>query len=295
MKKTRRIALKITAAGCFLMFFGAMLCSCSSDDDPEATDGANRRSMRHLTISSASTGMRKVKINQESLVAAWQKNDQPTYVNLSALPYALYYGLLTSAKDDVLTTLTGDVMCSNADDIAVIFPAVTPVKPAGEDAYFTVNLSGQKGTLDDIGAHYHYAYGVAQGVTVKGDIASGSIPQMKSLLSLCKFMFSYGGNPVDVKSVQIGWGQTGSVGYPNTGKVYFSDPENTHAEGDAPNGPLTITLDAPTSNGVYVALFPCDSKLTFHFTVSDGTSTYTSTKNAKMLEGKYYEVDIALE
>ncbi len=279
------------------MFISAMLCACSSDDDTATQKDSNQRSMRQLTISSTSMGMRKANIDPSSLEAAWQTTDRPMYVNLSAvLSGTLYYGLLTPAKAGVTTTLTGNVMCANADDIAVIFPAVTPVKPSGRDAYFPIDLSGQKGTLDDIGERYHYVYGVAKGVTVKGDIASGSIPQMKSLLSLCKFHFTYGGSPVSVKSVQIGWGPTGSAGYPNTGTASLSDPDNVHAEGDTPSGPLTITLDKPTEDGVvYVALFPCDDKLIFHFTVSDGTSTYTSTKKAKMLEGKFYEVEVALE
>lgn len=279
------------------MFISAMLCACSSDDDTATQKDSNQRSMRQLTISSTSMGMRKANIDPSSLEAAWQTTDRPTYVNLSAvLSGTLYYGLLTPAKAGVTTTLTGNVMCANADDIAVIFPAVTPIKPAGRDAYFPIDLSGQKGTLDDIGERYHYVYGVAKEVTVKDDIASGSIPQMKSLLSLCKFHFTYGDSNVSVKSVQIGWGPTGSAGYPNTGTASLSDPDNVHAEGDTPSGPLTITLDKPTEDGVvYVALFPCDEKLIFHFTVSDGTSTYTSTKKAKMLEGKYYEVEVALE
>ena len=244
MRQIRKIVLKIAAAGCCLMFVCAMLCSCSSDDDTATPEDGNQRSMRQLTITRASSGMRKVKIDPTSLEAAWQTTDRPTYVNLSAvLSGTLYYGLLTPAK----------------------------------------------------AAHYHYAYGVASGISVRDNIASGTIDEMKSLLSLCKFNFTYGGSPVSVKSVQIGWGSTGSVGYPNTGTASLTDPDNVHAEGDTPSGPLTITLDKPTEDGVYVALFPCDDRLTFHFTVSNGTNTYTATKTAKMLEGKYYEVDIALE
>jgi hypothetical protein len=53
--------------------------------------------------------------------------------------------------------------------------------------------------------------------------------------------------------------------------------------------------EANAEGVVYVALFPCDSKLTFHFTVSDNdNNTYTATKTAKMLEGKYYEVPVAV-
>ena len=100
-----------------------------------------------------------------------------------------------------------------------------------------------------------------------------------------------------MKSVQIGWGLTGSVGYPQrgTGTVSLAAPENVSVETDAPDGPLTVMLSEANAEGVvYVALFPCSDKLTFHFTVSDGKNTYTATKNAKMLEGKYYEVPVAV-
>ena len=152
MRQIRKIVLKIAAAGCCLMFVSAMLCSCSSDDDTATPEDGNQRSMRQLTITRASSGMRKAKIDPTSLEAAWQATDRPTYVNLSAvLSGTLYYGLLTPAKAGVTTTLTGNVMCANADDIAVIFPAVTPVKPAGRDAYFPIDLSGQKGTRCRLG------------------------------------------------------------------------------------------------------------------------------------------------
>lgn len=298
MRQIRKIVLKIAAAGCCLMFVSAMLCSCSSDDDTATPEDGNQRSMRQLTITRASSGMRKAKIDPTSLEAAWQTTDRPTYVNLSALPSNnLYHGALTPTGAGISTTLTGNVYCSNGDDIAVIFPKATPVKPAGEGGYFTIDLSGQKGTLDDIGAHYHYAYGVASGISVRDNIASGTIDEMKSLLSLCRFTFTHGGSPVNVKSVQISWGDTGTAGYPNTGTASLAATLDVHAKSGTPVGqPLTIMLDEPTGDGVvYVALFPCDDRLTFHFTVSDGTNTYTATKTAKMLEGKYYEVEVALE
>ena len=288
------MALKIATIGCWLMLIGAMLCSCSSDDDTATQEDSNGRRLRQLTIANA-TMMTRATIDPTSLSAAWQTTDKPVYVNLSLLPGEVRYGNLTPTAAGVTTTLTGNVYCGNGDDIAVIFPAVTPEKPAGDAAYFTINLSGQKGTLEDIGAHYHYVYGVASGITVNGNTASGTIDKMKSLLSLCKFNFTHDGSPVNVASVQIGWGETGAVGYPKTGTALLAAPEGVHAKSDAPDGPLTITLDTPTEDGVYVALFPCDDRLTFHFTVSDGTNSYTATKTAKMLEGKYYEVDIALE
>jgi hypothetical protein len=82
--------------------------------------------------------------------------------------------------------------------------------------------------------------------------------------------------------------------------VSLADPANVSAVGGSSDGPLTITLDEANSAGVvYVALFPCDEKLTekltFHFTVSDGTNNYTATKKAKMLAGKYYEVPVTVK
>lgn len=278
------------------MLVGIMLGACSSDDDT-MTEEDGGRSMRQLTIADASMGTRAT-IDPLSLNAAWELSDRPTYVNLSAqLSGELYYGMLTPTVAGTSTTLAGSVYCRQGDDIAVIFPTVTPVMSAGKDAYFTIDLSGQKGTLSDIGARYHYVYGVASGVTVSGDKATGTISEMKSLLSLCKFTFTHSGSPVSVKSVQIGWGTNGATGYPQTGTVTLNqNPTEVHAEGDTPTGSLTVTLDEAFPTGViYVALFPCDSKLTFHFSVSDGTHTYTGTKSAKMLEGRFYEVEIAVE
>jgi hypothetical protein len=175
---------------------------------------------------------------------------------------------------------------------------VTPVLPASGNAYYPIDLSGQKGTLADIGARYHYIYGVVEVTSTDNGTATGTISNTKSLLSLCKFTFTNGDKPVNVKSVLINYKAeyTGNlVGYPQAGTVSLADPENVSAKADASNGPLTVTLDNVNAAGVvYVAMFPEADKQTFHFTVSDGSNTYTATKNAKMLEGKYYDVPVAV-
>ena len=207
-------------------------------------------------------------------------------------------------------SLSGSVYCRLGDYLAVIYPTVGTIeKPLANNAYFTIDLGGQKGTLEDIGDHYHYVYGVGEVMSVDGNTASGTISNTKGLLSLCKFTFKKDANPVNVKTLQIGYGSTGTAGYPQTGQVTMpltDVVDNVHVEADAPAGtPLTITLpDAnPNPTGVvYVALFPGgyydtqydDGRLVFHFTVSDGTNTYTGTKKAVLKEGKYYEVDIAV-
>lgn len=283
---------RVKFIGYWFMVMAALLCSCSSDDDNTPQDDNSGRRMRQLTISNVSMNTRAT-IDPSTYEATWATTDRPTYINLSAQP-ELHYGTLIPSTAEASTTLTGSVYCKQGDNIAIVLPTVTPVLPS-VDISFPINLSGQKGTLADIGARYHYIYGVGTVTSIDGGTATGTISNTKSLLSLCKFTFTNGGNPVNVKSVQIGWGTGGAAGYPQTGTVSLANPASVSAVTDAPSGPLTVTLDEPNAAGVvYVALFPCSDKLTFHFTVSDGTNTYTATKNAKMLEGKYYEVPVAV-
>lgn len=277
----------------WFMVMAALLCSCSSDDDNTPQDDNSGRRMRQLTISNVSMNTRAT-IAPSTYAVTWATTDRPTYINLSAQP-ELHYGTLIPSTAEASTTLTGSVYCKQGDNIAIVLPTVTPELPSGGTLSFPINLSGQKGTLTDIGANYHYIYGVGTVTATDGITATGTITNTKSLLSLCKFTFTNGGNPVNVKSVQIVWGTGGAAGYPQTGTVSLANPASVSAEAGDPSGPLTVTLDEPNAEGVvYVVLFPCSDKLTFHFTVSDGTYTYTATKNAKMLEGKYYEVPVAV-
>ena len=293
---------------------GVALCSCSSDDDttaiPAPEPDSDGRAMRQLTITDASAVSTRVAINADTYAATWEANDQATYFNLSYQEPELRYGTLTASSAGASTSLSGSVYCTASDYLAVIYPTVGTIEqPSGNDPYFTIALSGQKGTLEDIGDHYHYVYGVGKVTSVEGNTASGTISNTKGLLSLCKFTFKKEGTPVSVKTLQIGYGTNGAAGYPQTGQVsmpLIDVVDNVHVEADAPTGtPLTISLpDAnPNPTGVvYVALFPGgyydtqygDGRLVFHFTVSDGTNTYTGTKKAVLKKGNYYAVDIAV-
>ena len=293
---------QIRVKGVWCWMLAVMLCSCSSDDDTTPQEDSNGRCMRQLTISNVQMNTRAT-IDPLTYAAAWATTDRPTYINLSRLSEGLHYGTLTPSAAGASTTLTGNVYCGVGDNIAIILPTVIPVLPSGESApSFTIDLSGQKGTLADIGARYHYIYGVGTVTSTDGGTATGSITNTKSLLSLCKFTFKNGENPVNVKSVQINYKSeytSNLMGYPQTGKVSLLAnlaAVSALADKSPYSGPLSITLDNSNAEGiVYVAMFPEADKLTFHFTVSDGTKTYTATKSAKMLEGRYYEVTVAVE
>lgn len=297
MKQARRNTLIALSFIICLLSFSTTLCSCSSDDETAADtqEDSNGRRMRQLTISNVSMATRAT-IDPSNYAAAWATNDKATYFNLSASQQGrdTRYGALTASAAGTNTTLTGDVWCANGDNIAVIFPAMPDNFSKPSDGYFTINLNGQKGTLADIGTNYHYVYGEARKLTVSGNSVTGTIPSMKSLLSLCKFTFTNNGNPVNVKSVQINYfsTMTSSIkGYPTTGTVtndplyvVTNDPDYNYelyqsndefayrldmkgiiakASTGTYSGPLTISLANANADGVvYAALFPVGSPAT---------------------------------
>ena len=277
------------------------LPACSSDDDsplPGIEEDADGRALRQLTISDAS--LTRATIDDATHAAIWNAGDVATYVNLSLLPGELNYRNLTAASPGQTTLLKGDVYCGLGDNLALIYPSVTSVNVnSTSEVSYTVNLREQKGTLADVGQRFHYVFGVAKVTNVDGKTATGEASSMKSLLALCKFKFSDGTNPIAVKELKIKCGKTGGVDYPLSGTVTLSTTSSTNnvkvLPSDSDKGTLTITLDKPTTEGVYVALFPVDISLDFHFTVNDGSGNiYTGTAKAKLSAGKYYDSTLIL-
>ena len=274
------------------------LPACSSDDDsplPGIEEDADGRALRQLTISDAS--LTRATIDDATHAATWDAGDVATYVNLSLLPGGMKFGDLMAASSAQTTLLQGQVYCGLGDNLALIYPSVTPAK----DGYYTLKLTGQKGTLADVGQRYHYVFGVAEvkKVDKENNTATGEASSMKSLLALCKFKFSDGTNPIAVKELKIKWGKTGGVDYPLSGTVTLSTTSSTNnvkvLPSDSDKGTLTITLDKPTIEGVYVVLFPEAQSLTYHFTVKDGSDDiYTGTAEAKLSAGKYYDSTLKL-
>ena len=279
------------------------LPACSSDDDnplPGIEEDSNGRALRQLTINDAS--LTRATIDAATLAAEWSAGDVATYVNLSLLSGGMESGDLTAASSAQTTLLEGNVYCGNGDHMAVIYPKVNPVldsSSSAADCYYTVDLSEQTGTLVGIGQQFHHVFGVAEVTKVENKTATATVSPMKSLLALCKFTFSDGTNPIAVNKLKISYGSFGTAGYPKTGTVTLdanSSADNvTVVATKSYSGPLTITLEPATTEGVYVALFPTDQSSDFHFTVDDGSGNiYTGTATAKLSAGKYYDSTLIL-
>lgn len=174
---------------------------------------------------------------------------------------------------------------------------------------FTIDLSGQAGTLADIATRYHFVYGIGDVTSVTESTATATISSMKSLLAVCKFTFNDGSNTIPVKRLDIGYADATyeyfETGYPPTGTVNpfkkvddvttIVPLEEICVTAASPSDyPLTFDFGDQTSDVVYAALFPVSSQL-FHFTVTtNDEGIYTGTATATLKAGKYYPVNLKL-
>ena len=279
-----------------LLTFGAVQTACSSDDGQEGTkQRTDGRKVRRLTISDVPLTRATLSDNTNTLGASWNAGDEATLLNVSAVQSEILYGNFTAASDAATTTFTGSITCGPQDKLALIYPKVTLATDNGQ---FTINLSGQKGALDDVATRYHYVYGVGEVTSVTDNTATAVISSMQSLLAVAKFTFKDedSGNAIPVQTLTINYGDA-STGYPTTGTVtpnavasaVAAAPSNNQQEWQ----PLTVSLDSETASGVYVTLFPINGDY-FHFTVTNNNGTYTGTARATLKAGKYYPVTLTL-
>lgn len=292
-----------------LLLSGMALAACSSDDD-ESVESSNGRKLRQLTIAEVpvtkdAPTSKKVKItdNSSSLDASWTKDDMVTYFNVSSLSQVdMDYGKLTAASSTSTSMFQGSVNCKTGDRVALLYPAKNPILSGKDRGKFTISLSGQKGTLEDIEEHFHYVYGVAEVTSVTDQTATATIDNMQSLLAVCKFSFTDGSISIPVNSLTINFYDNEyaySIGYPLTAMLTptagvssltlaYPDQEDWEETG------LSVNLDAETSNGVYVALFPYSPTGYMHFTVTGSSGTYTGMAKASLKAGRYYPASLKL-
>ena len=294
-----------------LLLSGMALAACSSDDD-ESVESSNGRKLRQLTIAEVPVTKdvptsKKVKItdNSSSLDASWTKDDMVTYFNVSSLSQVdMDYGKLTAASSTSTSMFQGSVNCKTGDRVALLYPAKNPILSGKDRGKFTISLSGQKGTLEDIEEHFHYVYGVAEVTSVTDQTATATIDNMQSLLAVCKFSFTDGSETIPVKKLTINFYDNDNeyafpIGYslsamltPAAGvsslTLAYPDQEDWEETG------LSVNLDAETSNGVYVALFPYSPTGYMHFTVTGSSGSYTGMAKASLKAGRYYPFTLQL-
>lgn len=300
MKMKTNINMQTGIVWMACLMLGVAMVACSSDaDEPENNDG---RKLRQLTITDVPMTRATLTDNDKTLGASWEAGDKATYFNLSSFTSTnIDSDVLTASSTSETTIFTGTVRCNDNDQIALIYPKTQLVTTGNDRGKFSINLAGQKGTLDDIAEHYHYLYGVAQVTTVTSTTANAAISSMEPLLAVAKFVFKDANNnaEIPVKTLKISYAnEYGTRGYPTTvvfnpspGEINLPSPEQWEEQ------TLTVDLDTETSDGVYVALLPCGNEQfneQFFFSVTGSNGTYTGTASAKLAAGKYYPVTLKL-
>ena len=281
-----------------MMLAGLTACSGSDEEPSKPDDGVK---VRRLTITEAEGGAAEARqaltraslTEDDGLTAKWTAGDALTYCNLSRVDYgngeAPYSGGLTAASTAATSRFTGDVVCSEGDYLAVVYPATT----FEYNDRYTISLTGQDGTLGKLASTYHYVYGRAQVTSVTGTTANATMGKMKSLLTVCKFSFKDKSTNavIPIQTLSISYGGTGSDAgtYPQSATVecgVLTVQTDVHASGVASNSPLLLE---GSGEAFYVALLPTTGQRTFNFTVTNTNGTYTGTAKATLTEGEYVE------
>ena len=280
-----------------MMLAGLAACSGSDEEPSKPDDGVK---VRRITITetegaaSARQALTRASLTEDDgLTAKWTAGDALTYCNLSRVAYgngeAPYSGGLTAASTAATSRFTGDVVCSEGDYLAVVYPATT----FEYNDRYTISLTGQDGTLGKLASTYHYVYGRAQVTSVTGTTANATMGKMKSLLTVCKFSFKDKSTNavIPIQTLSISYGGTGSDAgtYPQSATVecgVLTVQTDVHASGVASNSPLLLE---GSGEAFYVALLPTTGQRTFNFTVTNTNGTYTGTANATLVEGEYVD------
>ena len=280
-----------------MMLAGLTACSGSDEEPSKPDDGVK---VRRITITetegaaSARQALTRASLTEDDgLTAKWTAGDALTYCNLSRVDYgngeAPYSGGLTAASTAATSRFTGDVVCSEGDYLAVVYPATT----FEYNDRYTISLTGQDCTLGKLASTYHYVYGRAQVTSVTGTTANATMGKMKSLLTVCKFSFKDKSTNavIPIQTLSISYGGTGSDAgtYPQSATVecgVLTVQTDVHASGVASNSPLLLE---GSGEAFYVALLPTTGQRTFNFTVTNTNGTYTGTAKATLTEGEYVE------
>lgn len=282
--------------------------SCSSSDDDSANELDNGRKPRMLTIIQADGERAPLRIYDDltrtlfsesdgNLSAVWSKGDVLNCCNLTIIGKQEPFNFsLTTQEDGLASSFTGTVDCYEGDQLALVYPS-NILNSSGK---YTIDLSGQDGSLGKLASSYHQIYGSATVTSVTDNTATASVT-MKSLLTVCKFSFveknAVNNGLLSIDELRINYVDDlgNSLPYPETIEITANsnqDLVNAGTGTDSDNEGLTIsTTDSRTE--VYVALLPTYAsdnqylRRTFRFTVTSGDNTYVGDAKAALKPGEF--------
>ena len=252
-----------------LVFVGAIITGCSTDDDSTSLDQPASKTVT-LTTTISMDGSAITRALTEAGVKTFAVGDQIAviYTNTSservkAVSNALVAGDITNEGKTARITVT--LTNPKAGSVDYIYPAAM----ANEDG--TPNLSAlcmQDGTLPTLASKLDYAKGSGT-MTVSGSEYTLPAIALKNQLTICKFKVKNSGGTEITSSI--------------TG-LTVSDGTNTY----------TVSR-AAAAGPIYVAMLPVSSDKTLSFVANDASDSYFKSVTGKTLEANnQYPINVTM-
>lgn len=309
----------LTVAACSF----CMITSCSSDEDNSNSDNIKAvRKERILTIKQSEPDANHVQTRtilkdqgDEGIYASWEMGDKATIYNKS-YPAAGYMFVKASSSSKN-TNFIGNVNCEQGDILRMFYPEVnnvSSVTDSDNSGNLTLDISSQKGTLEDIQLNYDFCYGEATVTNVTEETATADMGMTENLMAICKFTFKSGNeyvkgiNNVKIKGVSLTATYTLSARTtPVLTPIQQGDnvkkrnkkskaSEFNETEDPAEDNPTSEYINISADNAencIYVAMFPGITQPTF--TVEANGGVYEGElRESNLQAGKYYNVVVNL-
>lgn len=285
-----------------IIFLSLFFAGCSSTDD-ETLVNDGKRKLRQLTVTQVENDANTRSLfdltraslteNGDILSASWTEGDELSLCILTDLSFSpsSSVGSLTALSTAETSAFSTDIVCGNGDYIAVVYPnKKINTSPTLNDVTFSLNLTGQDGTLETLANNYHFIYGLSKITSVTENTASATI-KMKSLLTICKFSFEDVETesliPINTLSIcSTGNSLFSPAGtYPESAFIKVNNGLNVEFNSNPGSFPLTIECDVQKEE-VYVALLPTpgSESMSFGFIVNN---EYYGEANAKLNAGEF--------
>lgn len=297
--------------------------SCSSSDDVPTLVDEGGRKFRQLTITHVqdmdatrsfgdiTRALLTENEDGKTLSAFWEKDDNITYCNISTLDRDIlsylntgkpFFGNLETKSSGKNSDFFGNAFCGDQDVLSFIYPVgAFSLGPNVMDennishptVQYTIDLSGQDGTLETLARKYYFGYGEAN-VVVQDDLASAQV-EIESLIAICRFSFFVDyDNPIPINRLSINYEFNDWIGkYPVEAKL-TAYPGYHNLEPIIPDSKTVLDI-RPTQNvnTIYVALLPTSSQ-GFKFTVINDEGTYEGKYPAALKAGEFYPTQLKL-
>lgn len=271
----------------------AILVACSTD----STVPDIGRTPKTLTVTQEdavgnnSTQTRSIITDQgkKGLNAIWKEGDVMSVYNRT-YPSTAGFESVTAQSTSKNTAFIGKVTCEKDEELRLFYPAVKesgPVTTSG-NGNLTLDISQQKGTLEDIQSHYDFNYSSAIVESVTEDQAVANAGKSHNLMAICKFTFNLNGEALagikDLYLENMSTQATYTLGAKHEPELTTTNTGKT----------ITVKNVENQSGPFYFVMFPGANTPVFYLQTIDNKTYKASLSTATLKPGKFYNVTLSV-